>query len=124
MATLYFTAQIAHFTINAWPFKQKNFIYFIQDFEPIFFPHDSRYIEALESYRFPHFPIYSTPFLSRWFKHEKIGQYQFLPTHLIEMSSFSSQPAIKKWELIKEGDFSVGQRTRTLIAYARSHADR
>jgi len=124
MATIYFTAYTAHFTAKTYGFVQKNFIYFIQDFEPIFFPHDSDYVEALGTYNMPHFAIYSTPFLQNWFWHENYGQYHYLKLSQINKISFAAEPAIKVWPKLDEKHFSQPHRTRTLIAYARAHADR
>jgi len=128
MATLYFTAQIAHFTAQAYPtLQQKNFIYFIQDFEPIFFPHDAYHIEALESYRFPHFAIYSTPFLQDWFVQAKYGQPAFLPNstaETIDSLSFAAEPAMKRWPPLDASKLAQEGRVRKLIVYARRHADR
>ena len=68
MATLYYTAFTCDATIRRHPaLRNRNFVYFIQDFEPIFFPHSAGYVTALETYRYPHFGIYSTPFLQRWY---------------------------------------------------------
>ena len=127
MATLYFTAQIAHFTIKAYPLlQQQNFVYFIQDFEPIFFPHDSNHMEALESYRFPHFAIYSTPFLQRWFQAAKYGQYEFMlkSKRVFFDISFAAKPAIKKYQDLDATQLTKPGRKRTLISYLRNHADR
>jgi len=124
VATLYFTSQLAHFTINEYSFRQRNFIYFIQDFEPIFFPHDAQYIEALESYRFPHFPIFSSPFLERWFEQEKLSIFQYLESDKAKQMSFAAYPAIRAWPVLNMEAFSEPNRQRILIAYARSHADR
>eukprot|EP01036_Dinobryon_divergens_P033038 gene33038-42747_t len=112
MSTYYFTSQISHFTIQANPLlNQRNFLYFIQDAEHMFFPHDSNYIEALESYRLPHFAIYSTPFLQSWFKSSHTGQYEFIQgksnsTTDIETFQFTTKPAIKKYPKLSAKLFS------------------
>ena len=123
MATLYFTAPIAHHTIKSNPFTQRNFIYFIQDYEPIFFPHGSDYIEALESYRFPHFAIYSTPFLLKWFQRSRSGQFEFLGTQQACDLSFAAKPAIKVWPSLNANSYNAS-RERILVAYMRAHSDR
>ena len=120
MATYYFTAQLAHFTITSYPFIQRNFIYFIQDYEPIFFPHDSYHIEALEGYRFPHFPIYSTIFLETWFREKKLGQYHFMGS-VPDDRLFIAYPAIKIWPPLDVESLSNPKRIRTVVFYARSH---
>lgn len=128
MATYHFTAQIAHFTAQAYPaLKQKNFIYFIQDFEPIFFPHNAYHIEALEGYRFPHFALYSTPFLQDWFLQAKYGQSAFLPSNTaetIDSLSFAAEPAMKRWPSLDASQGAQEGRVRKLIVYARRHIDR
>ena len=130
MATIYFTAQIAHFTASSYSdLRQKNFIYFIQDFEPIFFPHDSNFIEAHEGYRFPHFAIYSTPFLEDWFLRMKFGQSAFVndgpnASAAIREISFAAEPAMKSWPLPSHDVISDSNRVRKVIVYARAHADR
>ena len=58
MATIYFTAHMASATQKF--LNNPNIIYFIQDYEPIFFPQNSDWVEAMESYDVPHFAIYST----------------------------------------------------------------
>ena len=124
VATLYYTAQIAHFTAKSQGLLQKNFIYFIQDFEPIFFPYGSDFIHAHESYEFPHFPIISTDFLHIWFREKKYGLYKHVDVHTADQLSFAAQPAIKRWPQLNKNDFVSRSRTRVLISYARKHADR
>ena len=124
VATLYYTAQLAHFTAKSHGFLQKNFIYFIQDFEPIFFPHGSDFIHAHESYEFPHFPIISTDFLHVWFREKKYGLYKHIDSSTADQLSFAAQPAIKRWKQLNKSDFAAPNRTRVLISYARKHADR
>lgn len=132
MATLYFSALICVSTIRNNPLlNNKNFIYFIQDFEPIFFPHDSRHLEALETYTNSHFAIYSTRFLEKWFLEKQYGQAKHLSlrnqpgfSKNLSRISFASEPAIKPW-----GEFDIGllqkrDRVRKIIVYARRHADR
>eukprot|EP01036_Dinobryon_divergens_P031939 gene31939-41432_t len=112
MSTYFFTSQISHFTIQANPLlNQRNFLYFIQDAEYMFFPHDSNYIEALESYRLPHFAIYSTPFLQSWFKSSQTGQYEFIcnassSNTMVEAFQFTIKPAIKKYPKLSAKLFS------------------
>ena len=126
MSTLYFTALMAHATIQKYPnLRNRNQIYFIQDFEPIFFPHDANHLEALESYKYPHFAIYSTAFLEKWFVEKHYGQGEFIDsTAARKMYSYASEPAIKPWSLFNKTLFAEPTRTRKIIVYARSHADR
>ena len=124
MATLYYTAFTCDATLRAYPaLKNRNFVYFIQDFEPIFYPHNTGYVTALETYRLPHFGIYSTPFLQRWFREQRLGQYHFMdapePSY-----SFGTEPAIKPWGLPPKAALENPTRVRKVIVYARRHADR
>ena len=162
MATLYFTAQMAHATQKL--LRNKNFIYFIQDYEvtnklqrcaqpacrsirapcvdlclcvcaracvcvpycmqPIFFAHDANWLEASESYRLPHFPIFSTVFLQRHFVAMKESIYAHCSSaEECSRIGFYAQPAIKPHSKLDERNFPVG-RVHKLIAYARKHADR
>lgn len=125
MSTVYFTSLICHETLKNPKLFQKNFLYFIQDFEPIFFPQGSDYMEALETYSLPHFAVYSTPFLERYFLQEKLGQYRFLPnTSSARKYSYSSEPAIQSRALVDIKSLQNPERTRKVIVYARKHADR
>ena len=126
MSTLYFTALMAHATIQKYTgLHNRNQIYFIQDFEPIFFPHDTNYLEGLESYKYPHFAIYSTQFLEKWFVEKGYGQGEFIQSaHTRQMFSYASEPAIKPWKSFNKSVFSEPNRTRKIIVYARRHADR
>jgi hypothetical protein len=125
MATIYFTAQICHATTRLPDFTQKNFLYFVQDYEPIFFSHNSRYYEAVESYTLPHFAIYSTTFLQKHFVTARVGPYGYMPLHQADAAVYASEPAIAPWgttlnirPLLRKG------RIRRLFVYARAHADR
>jgi len=126
MATLYFTALMASSTIEQNPdLHNRNLIYFIQDFEPIFFPQDADHLEALESYIYPHFAIYSTIFLEKWFIEKHYGQGQYMSSESDRKRfSYSSEPAIKPWKNFNKTTLADPTRTRKVIVYARSHADR
>lgn len=124
MATLYYTAQMCHATTRLPEFTQKNVLYFVQDYEPIFFPMNSQYQEAVESYTVPHFAIYSTTFLRKHFVATKAGPYAYLLTAKADEVVYASEPAIAPW-----GGFSIKPlrrvgRKRRLFVYARAHADR
>jgi len=92
MGTVYFTASVASATQKL--LKNPNIIYFIQDYECIFFPHDSDLIEVAESYDIPHFAIFSTEFLREYFRVKKLGVYRQSQS-LGDERSFASMPAIK-----------------------------
>lgn len=124
MATIFFTVQTVVATIQSFPFLQRNFIYFIQDYEPIFFMKGSDYIEALESYRFPHFAIYSTSFLEDFFLFRCIGQCEFVNQQQLKKISFAAQPAMKRWSSLNTTLVDDSRRTKKIVVYARKHSDR
>ena len=126
MATVYYTAFTCHATLRAHPaLRNRNFVYFIQDFEPIFFAQNTGYVTALETYRYPHFGIYSTPFLQRWFRERRYGQYAHMTAEAAEPAySFGAEPAIKPWGIPSQEELGDPTRKRKVIVYARKHADR
>jgi hypothetical protein len=80
MATLYRTAYTIHHSQKK--INSKKFIYFIQDFEPLFYPHGTEWLEAENSYLFDYFPIYSTTLLREYFhtyRNDKRDSYVALP---------------------------------------------
>jgi hypothetical protein len=91
MGTVYFTASVASATQKL--LKNPNIIYFIQDYECIFFPHDSDLIEAAETYDAPHFAIFSTEILREYFRVKKLGVYRQSQS-VGDERSFASLPAI------------------------------
>ena len=121
MSTVYFTAHIAQSTIQMYPgLHNRNQIYFIEDFDAIFFPNDAHHLEALESYKCPHFAIYSTPFLEKWFVRKKYGQGEFIHSaHTRQMLSYAIEPAIKPWTLFNKAAFAEPNRTRRIVVHAR-----
>lgn len=125
MSTVYFTSLICHETTKHPDLLQKNFLYFIQDFEPIFFPQGSDFMEALETYNLPHFALYSTPFLEKYFIYKKVGQSKYMAnSSLVKAFSYASEPAIKSWGSFDLQTLNDPKRTRKVIVYARKHADR
>jgi hypothetical protein len=92
MGTVYYTASVASATQKL--LKNPNIIYFIQDYECIFFPHDSDLIEVAETYDAPHFAIFSTEFLREYFRVKKLGVYRENQS-VGDERSFASMPAIK-----------------------------
>jgi hypothetical protein len=92
MGTYYTTASVASATQKL--LKNPNIIYFIQDFECLFFPYGSQFIEVAETYDAPHFAIFSTEFLREYFRVKKLGVYRQSQS-LGDERSFASMPAIK-----------------------------
>jgi hypothetical protein len=120
MGTIFFTALMASATQKL--LRNPEIIYFIQDYEPIFFPHNSQYIEALESYDVPHYAIFSTPFLKKYFVENKFGVYK-TSLQSGDANSFASKPAIKAFGTVDLSNRPPSKK-RKLVMYARPHADR
>ncbi len=81
MGTLYWTALTASATQKLLN-KNPNIIYFIKDYEFLFFQQGSAIdVEARESYDLPHFAIFSTPMLQEYFRVKKIGAPIFIIGH-------------------------------------------
>ena len=121
MATIYWTAYPAAATQAL--LDHPNILYFIQDFEPIFFERNSQWLEATYSYKFPHFPIFSTSFLEDYFAFSHIGIYAHCkdPNDCLPYT-YSSQPAIRA----APSELFVPKKThkKRFFAYARPHAAR
>ena len=73
-ATAWWTAQIAKYAIEKTVHKQ--FIYLIQDFEPILHPASTFYARALETYSLNHIPLINTHLLFDHLVKENIGYYK------------------------------------------------
>ena len=99
-------------------------IYFIQDFKSFFLVHGSDFVYAQEGYLSPHYSIYSIIFLQVWFRERKFGPYAFLDAPTTYLFTFEAQPAIRRWPKLIESNLLSSTKTRILIAYARTHADR
>jgi hypothetical protein len=68
VATMYYTASFIHSVIKNNAFSSAKFIYFIQDFEPGFFPWSDEYAKALSSYRYENtIPIFNSSLLRDFF---------------------------------------------------------
>lgn len=121
MASSWWTAHVAH--SGAAQLKVGPLIYLSQDFEPLFYPANSFYALALESYRLPHYALFSTEFLRIYARTHKIGVYANGEAEGDERS-ISFQNAIearspKRERLDREGK-------KRLLVYARpeEHASR
>lgn len=53
----------------------KEFIFFLQEYEPIFHPHDSLYAIGSYVYRLPHKVIFNTELLADYFRSKKLGVF-------------------------------------------------
>jgi hypothetical protein len=103
--------------------KQLNldrFIYFIQEFEPLFYPYGSYYSLAMQSYAFPHFAVFSTAILRKYFQEHSLSVFS---EKLDNEFSATFHNAVLKVKPLNQ----LNQRTtRKLLFYFRPefHADR
>ena len=122
MGTLYWTALVAGATQKI--LNNPNIIYFIQDYECVFFPQSSDLIEVDESYDLPHFAIFSSPMIQDYFRIKKLGVYKYNES-LGDSRSFASLPVIKPFEL-DEDEIVIKNvaKKRQLIVFAREGTPR
>jgi glycosyltransferase involved in cell wall biosynthesis len=73
IATTWWTAHVAHEALKQ--LDGERFLYLIQEYEPFTFPMGTYAALADESYRFPHFALFSTEFLRDYFRRHEIGVY-------------------------------------------------
>jgi len=103
VATTWWTAHIANDVIRST--DSSRFVYLIQEFEPFTFSHGTYYALSQETYDFPHYAIFSTQFLSDFFKEKKIGVYKKSLEEGDENSVYFKNP-ILEFDL-KEDEFFV-----------------
>ena len=117
IATSCWTAHIASRT--AKELNNKKFIFFAQEYEPIFFPMSSMHAFSHQSYFLPQFTIFSTEFLRQYFRIHKIGVYQSSET-TGDASSIVINNAINPF-VVSIKDISERKRKKFLF-YARPEA--
>jgi len=120
VATTWWTAHIAHEAIKGT--NKRKFLYLIQEYEPLTFPHGTYYALANETYDFPHFAIFSTDFLRNYFKENKIGVYNKKDLEGEQNSIFFNNP-ILSFNLTEE---FLKRKKKKVLYYARpeTHAAR
>ncbi len=67
LATAWWTAHVVDTLLREEPFRQKEFLYLIQDYEPNFYPWGSEFADAVASYGFNFEPIFNTTILRDYF---------------------------------------------------------
>lgn len=81
--------------------ENKKFIFLIQEYEPFFTPHGSKYAIMDDAYNLPHFAIFSTSFLKLFFKTNKIGVFSDKPTKGGENdSTFYNHPVMQNTTIL------------------------
>lgn len=121
-ATTWWTAYIANDARKK--LGTEAFLYLVQEYEPLTFPHGAYYALAAATYDFPHFAIYSTELLQKFFRSSKIGVYKDVSTLAGDERSVSFQNAILSFSV--DSDDMNNRGTKKLLFYARpeSHASR
>jgi glycosyltransferase involved in cell wall biosynthesis len=122
IATTWWTAHIAREAVAQ--VGGERFLYLIQEYEPFTFPMGTYAALASESYRFPHFALFSTELLRDYFRRRGIGVYRD-GTPPGDEASAAFQNAITPVVRPSARELA-GRRTRRLLFYARPepHASR
>jgi glycosyltransferase involved in cell wall biosynthesis len=115
IATTWWTAHLAQSAVTA--LGGQGFVYLIQEYEPFTFPMGSYAALAGESYRFPHFAVFSSELLRGYFRRHRIGVYAGGP-EAGDAASASFENAITPITAPSAVDLA-SRSTRRLLFYAR-----
>jgi glycosyltransferase involved in cell wall biosynthesis len=115
IATTWWTAHIAHAARSA--LGDQGFVYLVQEYEPFTFPMGSYAALANESYRFPHFALFSSELLRDYFRGHGIGVYAAGP-EAGDAASASFQNAITPIDRPTVNALAA-RSTRRVLFYAR-----
>jgi glycosyltransferase involved in cell wall biosynthesis len=115
IASTWWTAHVAH--AARLELGDGGFVYLIQEYEPMTFPMGSFAALAEQSYRFPHFALFSSSTLRDYFRRHQIGAYgPGLPTDDERAAVFEN--AISPIAPPDVGDLRA-RRIRRVLFYAR-----
>jgi glycosyltransferase involved in cell wall biosynthesis len=115
LASTWWTAYAARDLLGL--LERERFVYLIQEYEPFTFPMGSMAALAEESYRFPHFAVFSSELLRNFFRQREIGV--FAEGHEAgERSSVSFENAITAVAPPSVEDLAA-RKSRRLLFYAR-----
>jgi glycosyltransferase involved in cell wall biosynthesis len=118
IATTWWTAHIARRAAEA--IGVGRFLYLIQEYEPFTFPMGSYAALAEESYRFPHFALFSSELLRDYFRRHRIGVYAAGVAEG-DRDSAAFQNAITPVRPPGRAELAA-RRSRRLLFYARPEA--
>jgi hypothetical protein len=107
VASTWWTAHIAHRA------REGRFLYLIQEYEPFTFPMGSYAALADESYRFPHYALFSSELLRDYFRRHRLGVYAGAAG---DRESAAFENAITP---VTPAADLAGRRPRRLLFYAR-----
>jgi glycosyltransferase involved in cell wall biosynthesis len=122
LATTWWTAYQAHEVLGS--LERQRFLYMIQEYEPFTFPMGSMAALAEESYRFPHFALFSSELLRDYFRRGGIGVFA-AGSEAGDRDSVAFENAITAVEPPTAAELEA-RDSRRLLFYARpeSHASR
>jgi len=115
LATSWWTAHIAHHATRQ--LRQENFVYLIQEYEPMFHPGGSFYALAEQAYTFPHHAIFSTEVLRDYFQQNRVGVFAPGSNGRLDANPVVIRNAVNSFKVTEE-DLRSRQRRR-LLFYAR-----
>jgi glycosyltransferase involved in cell wall biosynthesis len=114
IATTWWTAHVAHQALQA--LDGERFLYLIQEYEPFTFPMGSYAALAADSYRLPHFALFSSELLQGYFRAHGIGVYGGGAAG--DEASAAFQNAITPVQALSAAELER-RKTRRLLFYAR-----
>jgi glycosyltransferase involved in cell wall biosynthesis len=122
IATTWWTAYVARHALAQ--VEAERFLYLIQEYEPFTFPMGTYAALASESYRLPHFALFSSELLRGYFRAHRIGVYAAGPKRG-DHDSMAFQNAITQVDPPSERELAARAPPR-LLFYARpeDHAAR
>lgn len=122
IATTWWTAYIANDSISQM--NKPKFIYLIQEYEPLTFPHGAYYALADATYDFDHFGIFSSELLRDYFRQKKLGVYKNTTSQIGDDNSDSFQNAILSFDI--DPEIMKNKKKKSFLFYARPepHASR
>jgi glycosyltransferase involved in cell wall biosynthesis len=115
VATTWWTAHIAHRAVEG--LGGERFVYLIQEYEPFTFPMGTYAALAEQSYRFPHFALFSSELLRGYFRRHGIGVYA-AGTAEGDCASVAFENAITNIPPPSRAELAE-RRPRRLLFYAR-----
>jgi hypothetical protein len=118
IATTWWSAHVA--ASAARSLGRGRFVYLIQEYEPFTFPMGTFAALATESYRFPHYALFSTELLRDYFRRHGIGVYAE-GREAGDERSVAFENAITAIPTPTPGELAV-RRQRKLLFYARPEA--
>jgi len=121
LATSWWTAHVANYGRKY--LNSERFLYFSQEYEPAFYRIGTCSAMALESYRFPHYAIFSTEILREFFRQNGLGVFK--DGRLAgDECSVPIENAILKFEISKEKMMKRDRRKFLFYARPEEHAAR